>query len=285
MPSLKQLLPAWANTYSEGLIGRYRQVTWQRRPLPDFIIIGAQKSGTTSLHSYLVQHPDIVSSFRKEVHFFDGGLDPEIDNYRHGEAWYRAQFPIVPKGAGYRKTFEASPLYIFNPPAPARIFNLVPEAKIIAILRNPSERAISHYFNQRRRGGEYLPILDALKQEETRLAPAWERQDYKDASFIRHSYKARGLYKEQLERYFRLFRREQLLVIDSKDLFRDTITTLDRIFAFIGVSTNHALRDTSPKHVAKNKHELAPEIRPYLDSFFQAHNEALYDLIGEDFGW
>ncbi len=170
------------------LVWEYRQATWRTGSLPDFIIIGAQKSGTTSLYSYLSQHPQLLPSIHKAVHFFDGGLDESADNFEKGEAWYRAHFQL--RMHAHERTFEASPLYIFNPLAPKRIYDLVPEAKIIAVLRNPTERAISQYFHEK--GGKNrdpLSIREALREEETRLKAAVRAKDYKNDSFIHHSYR------------------------------------------------------------------------------------------------
>ena len=98
--------------------------------MPDFIIIGAMKSGTTSLFHYLRQHPSLTPSYKKEVHFFDGGRKPSADNYEKGKSWYQSHFPLKWSVRNDRKTFEASPLYIFNPLAPQRIYELLPDAKL-----------------------------------------------------------------------------------------------------------------------------------------------------------
>jgi hypothetical protein len=210
MNYLKHMIPNWLKTtiirYRYRLFWPYRQATWRRRILPDFIIIGAMKSGTSSLFAYLSQHPQLYPSCKKEVHFFDGGLNPKIDTFEKGQAWYRAHFPLTSKMSIDSKTFEASPLYIFNPLAPKRIFDLVPNVKIIAVLRNPIERAISHYFHEKRKNRESLPIYEALLNEEKRLEPVIKRKDYKNRIFIDYSYKTRGLYKEQLESCVKLCR-------------------------------------------------------------------------------
>jgi len=213
MSSLKQMLPSWVKTPVRRLTWQYRQATWCSRALPDFIIIGAQKSGTSSLYYYLIQHPQLLPSFRKETHFFDGGKCPSVDNFEKGQAWYRAHFPLRKNISNNQKTFEASPLYIFNPLAPRRIYDLVPEVKIIALLRNPTERAISHYFKEKRKNWESLSIYEALQEEEKRLESVIKEKDYKNDIFIHHSYKSRGLYKDQLERYLNYFPWQQILVI------------------------------------------------------------------------
>ncbi|MGZ9225178.1 MAG: sulfotransferase family protein [Anaerolineales bacterium] len=195
--SIKQKLPQGLKTFTNRVRFYYRYATWRIRPLPDFIIIGAQKAGTTSLHAYLSQHPQFLKPYEKEVHFFDGGLDPDLDNYKKGQAWYRAHFPFRRNGSASR-VFEASPLYIFNPLVPDRMFDLLPEVKIVAILRHPTERAISHYFHEKQRGYESLPIMEALLEEERRMEAALQSKDYKNYSFIHHSYTSRGHYKEKL---------------------------------------------------------------------------------------
>ena len=259
--------------------------TWEQRALPDFIIIGAQKSGTSSLFFYLAQHPQLVKSCVKEVHFFDGGIKPGIDNFAKGEAWYRAHFPLRKDLMATRKTFEASPFYIFNPPAPGRIANLLPDVKIIALLRNPVERAISQYFQERRRNREPLQITEAVMQEETRLEPAIKREDYNSTTFMYHSYKSRGLYKQQLERYFEHFRRQQILLIKSEDFFKNTNGILRQVFEFIGVAPDFTVANLTPRNFAKPKSTVPAEVSEYLKRYFLPHNQALYELVGRDFGW
>ena len=187
---LKKMTTSRGNTLLPSLVWEYRQATWKIRSLPDFIIIGAQKSGTTSLYSYLSQHPQLLPSIRKVVHFFDGGLDASVDTFENGEAWYRAHFPITKHMKSHRKTFEASPLYIFNPLAPKRIYDLVPKAKIIALLRNPTERSISHYYHEKRRTNrESLPIHEALREGEKRFEFVFRGKDYKNPLLSKLSWK------------------------------------------------------------------------------------------------
>jgi hypothetical protein len=242
--------------------------------LPNFIVIGAQRAGTTSLYAYLS---------KKEVHFFDGGLDPRTDNYRKGEAWYRSHFPTAKRAHG-KKAFEASPLYIFHPLVPERMSQLIPEARIIALLRDPTERALSHYFHSVRKGDEKLSLVEALQSEEGRLSSVLSSRDYKNRAFSAHSYKARGLYREQLDRYFLRFPKEQILVVNSERLFAEPQNTLERIFRFIGVGPHSQLKATA-KNVGGYEVDAFPEVSEALRRFFAPHNQALYELIGEDYGW
>ncbi|MGH9436880.1 MAG: sulfotransferase domain-containing protein, partial [Terriglobia bacterium] len=265
---------------------KYRQRTWQNRALPDFIIIGAQKAGTTSLFSYLRQHPQLLPSCVKEIHFFDGGLNPNIDNFGKGQAWYRAHFPLRKNLGADQKTFEASPLYIFNPLAPRRIFELIPEVKIIALLRNPTERAISDYFHERRGNRESLPIYEALQQEDKRLESVINSKDFKNSVFIRHSYKSRGLYKEQLERYLGFFPRQRILLLGSEKFFADPNEALRRVFEFVEVEPEFKVKNLKPRNVSNaSRSEVAADVYEYLDSYFLPHNQALYELVGENYGW
>ena len=282
--SIKQKLPHGVKNFTNKFRFYYRYATWRIRPLPDFIIVGTQKAGTTSLHAYLSQHPQFLKPYEKEVHFFDGGLDPSIDNYKKGQAWYRAHFPFRKNGSASR-VFEASPLYIFNPLVPGRMFNLLPQARIIAILRNPTDRAISHYFHEKQRGYESLPIMEALLEEERRLESAIRLKDYKNYSFIHHSYKSRGHYSEQLERYLKFFPRQQVLILNSEEFFHDQHNILRQVTDFTGVDSDFKVKDSHPRNVAKNKEQVSVEVYKYLNDYFKPHNEALYELLGKDFGW
>jgi len=278
------MTPNWVKVYAQGVILKYRQVTSSNQDLPDVIIIGAQKSGTSSLYAYLSQHPQILPAFKKEVHFFDGGLDPRVDNFKKGRSWYCSHFPSK-KNNDSQKTFEASPLYIFNPLTPQRIAELTQEVRIIVLLRNPTERAISHYFHEKRTGRETLDIYEALQKEDRRLDPVIEKKDYKNNVFIHHSYKRRGLYKEQLERYLEYFSREQILVMASEEFFAKPDICLRRVFEFVGVDPEYKVGNVTPRNVANNRSELAPDVYEYLNSFFRPHNQELYDIVKEDYGW
>jgi len=253
--------------------------------LPDFIIIGAMKSGTSSLFAYLGQHPQLFPSSKKEVHFFDGGTSADVDNYVKGQAWYRAHFPLRKHMSTDSKTFEASPLYIFNPLAPKRIFDLVPKVKLIAILRNPTERAISHYFHEKRNHREPLSIYEALREEEKRLEPVIKVEDYKSEIFIHYSYKSRGLYKKQIEMYLNYFSWHQLLVLSSNEFFNELDSTLRRVFDFVGVDTEFTAKDLKPRNVANYRSEVDADVYEYLNNYFLPHNQALYKLVGKSYGW
>lgn len=117
------------------------------------------KCGTTSLFYYLAQHPQLIPSATKEVHFFDGRVSLENDTWALGLPWYRAHFPLKISMGDGKKAFEASPSYLFHPWAPERIHATLPNVKLIALLRNPAKRAVSHYLHERRKGRETLPLM------------------------------------------------------------------------------------------------------------------------------
>ena len=176
----------------EKLNWKYRERTSASRVLPEFIIIGAQKAGTTSLFYYLSQNPNLAPSIKKEVHYFDGGLDPNQDDFLKGESWYRAHFQRTKEIQATGIPFEATPSYLFHPEVPQRINQLIPDVKMLVLLRNPTDRAISHYFHEKRKNRENLSIKEAFEKEEERLKPILEKCDYKNPGFFRYSYKLRG---------------------------------------------------------------------------------------------
>lgn len=263
---------------------RFRKLTSSYRVLPEVIIIGAQKSGTTSLFEYLKNHPRLSASYKKEVHFFDGGLNPKVDDFNKGIKWYKTHFPL--KFINNKKiAYEASPLYIFNPLVPERIYNQIPKAKLIVVLRNPVERAISHYFHEKRQGRETLQITGAMKQEEQRLEEVIKIKDYKSNAFIHASYKSRGIYHEQLNRYYALFPKENLLVLNSDELFKQPLETLKTVYEFLGIEDYSDSANLKPQNIGSNRSKVDNSVYQLLETYFAEHNEKLFQLIGKRFDW
>lgn len=269
-----------------------RQWQGKRRALPDFLVIGAQKSGTSSLYRYLAQHPQIRASDPKEVHYFDGGLKVGQDSYTRGEGWYRSHFPLLSDVAPGEKVFEASPLYLLHPLVPARVASVVPHAKLIAVLRNPVDRALSHYFhnvrnNHLRQNREELSPGEAMAAEEGRLAELIARGDYGNEAYRAFSYKARGRYLEQIERYWAHFPRENLLALRAEDLFLDPAGTVRRVFDFLELDIAPRHIDYKPQNVGRNSAiaSVDPRVLAELEAYFAPLNQALGTALGEDFGW
>lgn len=264
----------------------FRKATWRLRALPDFLVIGCQKGGTSSLHTYLAQHPRLAPADIKEVHFFDGGLQPGWDKYAEGERLYRSYFDwrssMCAQG---RQSFEASPCYMFNPLAPARMAAMVPDTKLIALLRDPVDRAVSHYFHELRRGRETLPMMEALEAEDDRLATARTSGDYKDTSWINMSYATRSLYAEQLERVFEHFPRERVLILESSEFYGNPKRTLAQVLDFIGLDDAGLDADLTPVGVGTNRTKVDAEVYDYLNARFAEPNARLQDMLSRHFDW
>lgn len=192
-------------------------------PLPNFLIIGAQRSGTTSLARYLAAHPDIYVARQKEVHYFDRYLDK-------GEDWYKTQFRIYDEVTAVG---EATPEYMYLPDVPARMASLLPDAKLIAILRNPVDRAYSDFHFVRGRGYETLSFEGAIDAEEERLAAR------DDSHRIRFAYLDRGHYVTQLRRVCAKYERDRLLVLLFEDFRRDPASSYRQVCSFLGVDDRY----------------------------------------------
>ena len=271
-------------TIRRAVVG-YRELTAQYRVLPSCLIIGAQKAGTTSLHEYMSQHPSLSPGSKKEVHYFDGGLDPAIDSFAKGSNWYRSHFPMTRFTSSGMVHFEASPLYLFNPLAAARAHELLPQAKLIVVLRDPTDRAISQYFHECRYGYEKRSLEDALDLESSRLAEPVSSGNFKSVDYIHASYRSRGRYHEQLARWSLYFVAEQMLVICSESLFRDPRDTMRDVFGFLGVDQDPEGINYSPRNVGRNKLNVRNETRAELDTYFTRPNQELFDAIGKKFPW
>ena len=225
----------------------FRRGTAALRALPDFVIIGAQKAGTSSLYSYLTQHPDVIAATRKEIHYFGAPA------YEGGLGWYRAHFPLsgslrylqAVRGRSVL-TGEASPYYLFHPHSHRRMRAVIPDAKIIVMLRNPINRALSHYQHQVRKGWEPLSFTAAIDTENARLEGELDRmladERYYGYNYWAYSYQARGVYWEQLERWLSVYPREQFLFLSSEEFFADPASAYTRTQSFLGLKS-HELRD------------------------------------------
>ena len=259
----------------------YRDLTRGLRLLPSFLIIGAARAGTTSLHAYLARHPSVAAPTHKELHFFDL-------NFSRGLDWYRRHFPATPPGnrAGV-VSGEASPYYLFHPAVPGRVRQTLPEARLIALVRDPVDRAYSQHQLARRHGREELDFEQAIAAEPARLAGEEERilatPGYRSVSHRHHSYLARGLYAEQLERWYEHFPRDQLLVLCSEDLFASPPSVYADVLRFLELPP-HELGE----YRAYNQRPyegLKPETRDKLRAYFAEPNRRLEALLGRELGW
>jgi len=265
-----------------------RRLTRRQRVLPDFLILGAQRGGTTSLARFLERQPGVSIAPVKEVHFFDLHFDRGID-------WYRSHFPLALRRRWEERvrgrpllSGEATPYYLFHPLAPERVHATLPEARLIALLRNPVDRALSQYHHEVRWGCEDAPsFAEALDREENRLAGEEDRlhkeAGYRSVSHNHHSYRARGLYARQLRAWLKWFPREQLLVLRSEDLFTAPRPTLARVLEFLGLPAREL--GELPHFNEARYPELDRALRGRLAEWFRPHDEELRELLGFDPGW
>lgn len=267
----------WVGLLEAGRRAELRIRMRQRRELPDAVILGAMKSGTSSLHNYLVQHPGVIEPLRKEVHYFDV-------NFERGESWYRAHFGRAGEPGC---NLDSSPYYLFHPAVPQRLHALLPQARLIVLLRDPVRRAYSHYWHERDKGREALSFEDAIAAEAARLGNSHERlADGTLAHSREHqhfSYLARGRYAEQLDRWFALFPRSQVLVLRFEDLAREPLEVLNGTLDFLGLP-----RATAVSLEARNTRKyppLAEATAGRLREYFEPHNRRLEALLGGPMHW
>lgn len=264
---------------------RSRSIGQDGRALPDFIVVGAQKAGTATLFACLADHGQVVPSRRREVHFFDGGLDPTVDSYAKGLGWYAGHFPAAADLGAAQITGEASPLYLFNPLAAHRIRATLPGVKLICLLRDPVERAISQYFHEVRLGWEDRPIETAMAEEEALLAPLLRDRAYKALDYIHKSYKARGLYADQLGPYMRLFDRRQIYVAQSEAFFQAPADCLNDLCRFLEITPGYGSDDVPIKNLGWNKTGVPEAVRSELRAYFAQPNRRLARLLDAEFAW
>jgi len=265
-----------------GLLEPVRRVELKRRmseprSLPQAVILGAQKSGTSSLHYYLVQHPGVIAPLRKEVHYFD-------QNHARGEAWYRAHFGRAGEPG---VNLDSSPYYLFHPAVPARLHALLPDARLVVLLRDPVRRAYSHYWHERDKGRETLPFEDAVAAETGRIEADHERLANGalevSAAHQHFSYLARGRYAEQLERWLALYPRERLLVLRFEELVRDPLAVLNATLGFLGLDPAGSVRLEARN--TRRYPPLAEATAARLRQYFEPHNARLEALLGCAMGW
>ena len=263
-----------------------RGLNASRRALPSFLVIGTQRGGTSSLFRYLSGHPQVMRPLRKESEYFSG-------RFAQTENWYRANFPTrssLSRGStGERVTFEATPDYLLFPKAPAHAHDLVPDAKLVALLRNPTERAFSHYNHMVRLGFETIPFEEAIHTEEERCAEDWARlaqdETYRPRNVLRFTYVERGHYADQLGNWLDHYPPSSMHIVLSEDFFGDPPGTFAGIVEFLGLDP--WLPPEMPNHsVSADTSRSVPEsARTWLDEHYAGHNRRLAELIGRDPGW
>ena len=260
--------------------------------LPDFAVIGAMKAGTSFFYHLLTQHPLVERAAAKELHFFTSHFDLGVE-------WYRRCFP-QPKWKDGRRTLtgEATPGYLRSPLAAERMARIVPEARLITLLRNPVDRAYSDYQQVVRKGRESRSFEEAISVEVATIEarrtqpPGGEGEasvhegDF--ASNTLHGYLSKSIYVDQLMSWSRHFPREQILVIKSEDFFENPLETLKTAQRFLDLPEWEPAPTELPKKRNEGSYDrlgMNPATRRRLEEYFEPHNRRLYDFLGVDLGW
>jgi hypothetical protein len=275
--------------------------------LPDFVVIGGKKCGTSFFYHLLSQHPYVEPAAAKELHFFDRHFDEGLE-------WYRRCFP-QPRWEDGRRTItgEATPGYMRSSLAPVRMARVVPQARLIALLRNPVDRAYSDYQMVLRKERETRSFEKAVGAEEATIEAKvgkWRarriggedetskhEEDGGGPDDSPRQYLSRGLYVYQLVRWSKFFDKEQMLVLKSEDFFKRPEEILKAVYAFLGLPDWEPEAPEPRDERKKEKHartkrnkgryeqEMDPATRRRLEEYFEPHNRRLYEYLGVDFGW
>lgn len=264
-------------SFSKYLYRKYCILTQCLHTLPDFLIIGAAKCGTSSLHEYLEQHPNVGKSLTKQIHFFDR-------YYERGASWYKVCFPFK-----WQKSIsgEATVHYMTHPLAAERASRLVPKAKIIVMLRNPTDRAYSHFTMECRNNNEDLSFEDAIEQEENRIRGELEKmlngENNNGVNYPHKAYVKSGEYFEQIKRWRKFYPEEQILIIKSEDFFDNSEKIINQVFKFLDLPP---FKLKEYRVIRKGNYDkMNPSTRKKLLEYFKPYNEELYKYLGMDMDW
>lgn len=277
-----------------GTIRAYGMLTARLRKGPDFLLIGAKRGGSTSLYYALLEHPQVTPLFpsagllmpkdnhTKGVQYFDL-------HYARGDVWYRSHFPAGVRRAG-KVVGEGSPYYLFHPLAAERAGRDVPDAKILLILRDPIERAFSHYRERRRQDAEELGTFEeALAAEDERLAGEHDRivaePGYRSYAHEQQSYRAQGEYAPHLRRWMEHFPAEQFHVLAAEDFYADPQSACDSVAEFLGLRPAPLPASVAKPWNAAPSGKLADATRQELARHYSPFNADLATLLGRELPW
>jgi len=239
--------------------------------VPNFIIIGCQRCGTTSLYTYLAQHPQILTPIKKEMDFFSWHFDRGID-------WYLAHFPPMPSGEQFL-TGEASPSYFDSREGPERLYSLFPEAKLIVLLRNPVDRAISQFYRLTNLNWETRSLDRVIREEVERLNQNPEYIIGEEPG----NYLARGRYIEFIKNWRAFFPQEQLLILKSEDFYSDAATTVKQVLEFLDLP-EYQLSEYQNANPGSYQ-RVNESVRDWLRDYFRPYNQQLEEYLGRKLDW
>ena len=293
LAQLKDRSPRWVKDVANASTRSYGVASAPLRPVPDFLIIGTKRGGTTSMFSYLMRHPGVLGLFpqsrgKKSTDYF-------FKETHRGESWYRSHFHTsvyrsrLANRLGYAPVGgEASPYYLWDPRIAERVHAVAPGVKSVILLRDPVERAWSHYQERIENGVEPLSFAAALVAEPARTAGELDRMledpTYYSEAHDWYTYRQRGVYLPQLRSWLSLFRSDQVLVLRSEDMYADVQTVYDTTCEFLGIPS-HPLPNTSPVNASRVKSSVPEPCRSELAAFFEPHNRELEAFLGRSMGW
>tara|TARA_B110001454_G_C12719648_1_gene434180 strand:+ start:1798 stop:2676 length:879 start_codon:yes stop_codon:yes gene_type:complete len=285
---IKSKLESHPNFYAGRLNKKnlFRSFTASPRILPDFIIIGEAKCGTTSLYNYMIQHPNIKSALTKEINYFNWNYEKSIN-------WYKAHFPTtLEKKIKIRNkeaflTGEATPLYLFHLSVPKRIFKLLPKLKIIICLRNPVNRAYSHYNdlgvrlgNDKRTFDEAVKLeMESIKKIDNLVGNS--KYGFEDRLY---QYVSRGIYLDHLKIWMKTFPKKQFFIVKTEELNKTPKVVLDNIFKFLSLPEFNEINIKERYNVSKYN-SMSESTRNLLNNFFKIHNQRLEEYLKIKFNW
>jgi hypothetical protein len=234
-----------------------------------------------------MQHPGIIQPEKKEIHYFE-----RPRNYNRGESWYRRHFPSeslrksLEMQLGYSPiTGEATPC-MEHPHVPKLVYELLPNAKLMAVLRNPVDRAFSQYHHNRRvPGREPLTFEDAIAQSADKISDELRNDKVKRYGQDRHrNYITRGFYAEHLQCWYQYFPIDRIHIISSEEFFEDPASEVKKVLKFLEMP-DFKIDCSVSRHVGGYETKMSQEMKGYLENIFRPYNRKLYEMTGKDFGW
>jgi sulfotransferase family protein len=280
------LAPSWQDRVRDAYVWIGRASAGLRLT-PGFVMVGASRAGTTSLFRALSAHPQVQRpAVNKGVRYFDL-------NYDRPFAWYQGHFPLAAAarrragGLGEPVAFEASGYYMFHPFAIERLAHVLPGVRIVAMLRDPVERAFSAWKHESARGYEWETFETALELEDDRLKGEVDRMRadpaYESFCHRHHSHRQRGEYADQLERIYACFPREQVHILESERFFAQPETEYSRLIEFLG------LQPFAPRqfdqHNSRPSAPMGDAVRRRLERHYEPYNQHLAELLGHRPAW
>lgn len=252
------------------------KLAWQpeKKAAPDFIIAGASKSGTSSIYYYLSHHPQVLLPHKKEIDFF-------WQNYQRGIEWYLAHFPSITDQDDFL-TGEATPNYLRFPQVATRIKATCPQTKIIILLRNPVDRAISWHHHKLNTGLTKVDLASAIASEISRLATITEAE-ITNTGFHEPDNILSSLYLYKLKPWIELLGREQFLILKSEDFYLNSMSQMETVFQFLGLP--NCTLSTYPKVNPGKYEEIETGLRQTLSDYFAPYNQQLEEYLGMKFDW